>query len=197
MRTATAWSRIFRSGRWLRSLNVSGWIGWLSLGALGLSACDRPPVRPSAAALPSQVAVAVDALASQCRAAGGRPLADRAVSRGDFNSDGREDFVVYAGWMDCENAVGVFGDREKGIAVFAGEGAVGSSEAFTHSVFDVKIEEKRGKNQLWVTVSGVDCGKVPAATFSQESFCDRAIVWDAAAGQFNIEPIGAGRSLHQ
>jgi len=147
--------------------------------------------------LPLQVAIAVNALAAQCREAGGKPLADRAVRRGDFNSDGREDFVLYAGWMDCENAVGVFGDREKEVAVFVGDVTAGSSAAFTHSVFDVKIEEKPGRHQLWVTVSGEDCGKAPAATFSEESFCDRAIVWNAAAGKFNIEPISAGSSLRQ
>lgn len=176
---------------------MTGWTGWLALGVLGLSACDRAPVRPSAAALPLQVAAAVNALAGQCSAVGGRPRADAAVRRGDFNSDGREDFVLYAGWMVCEGAVSVFGDRERNVAVFAGNVTGGSSGAFTQSVFDVMIEEKEGRHQLWFTVSGADCGKAPAATFSEESFCDRAIVWNAATNQFNYEPLSAGRIRQQ
>ena len=162
---------------------------------LGAVACSRSAVRSSPDSLPQSVSDAVAALAAQCRAVDGIPHTDDTVRRGDFNKDGRDDFVLYAGWMACGNAASAFGDREKDVTVFTGDASGGASWAFGDSVYDVAIEDADGKLQLWFTVSAGQCGQPPAATFSEESFCDRALLWSASTSRFDYEPVSAARML--
>lgn len=163
----------------------------LSFAVLAAAACGRP----SSDALPPPVATAVAALADECSRVDGIPHTDGAVKRADFTGDGREDFVLYTGWIDCENAASIYGDREKGVAVYAGDGAGAAAAAFDDSVYDVTIEDNAGARQLWLTVAAQRCGRPQAASFSEESFCDRAIVWDAAAGRFDYAPVSTVRMI--
>ena len=165
------------------------------IALLGAVACSRSADRSSLDSLPQSVSDAVAALAAQCRAVDGIPQTDDTVRRGDFTKDGRDDFVLYAGWMACVNAASVFGDREKDVTVFTGDASGGASWAFGDSVYDVAIEDADGKLQLWFTVSAGQCGQPPAATFSEESFCDRALLWSASTSRFDYEPVSAARML--
>ena len=123
------------------------------IALLGAVACSRSADRSSLDSLPQSVSDAVAALAAQCRAVDGIPHTDDTVRCGDFTKDGRDDFVLYAGWMACGNAASVFGDREKDVTVFTGDASGGASWAFGDSVYDVAIEDADGKLQLWFTVS--------------------------------------------
>lgn len=165
------------------------------LCVLGAAACEHSSPPPVANALPSPVSAAVATLAAQCSSANGNPQADAAVRRGDFNADGYNDFVLFSGWMVCENAASVFGDREKDVTVFIGNDAGGVSAAFHESVYEVKLEGDGKNGQVWLTVAGEQCGKPPAATFSEESFCDRALVWSKATARFDYAPLSATRPL--
>lgn len=69
--------------------------------------------------------------------------------------------MLYTGWVVCEGAYSVYGDRQKGLWVFAGEG----------------------------------CGKKPAASFSQEAFCERPIAWNAAKKKFEYAPVPTVRMI--
>src|SRR5262245_32674313 len=86
--------------------------------SFGIAACTRPPD----ADLPATVTDAVGALAAECTGAEGKPHTEKAVERADLNGDGRDDFVLHAGWIACENAWSIYGDREKFVAVYAGDG---------------------------------------------------------------------------
>jgi hypothetical protein len=68
-----------------------------------LAACAES----SGADLPPAVVEGVAILAEVCTAADGKPRSDDAVRRADLNGDGVDDFVVYAGWLVCENAYSV------------------------------------------------------------------------------------------
>jgi hypothetical protein len=61
-------------------------------------------------------------------------------------------------------------------------------------VFDATIETTDGKPSLWLTTSGAGCGKPPAATFAEESFCDRAVVATGAAA-FEYAPVDTVRMI--
>lgn len=173
-------------------------IRFLFLGilfVLGAAACDQSTRSPAANTPPSLVAAAVAALAAQCSAVDGTPQADTAVRRGDFNADSHEDFVLYAGWLVCENAASVVGDREKEVTVFIGNDAGSASVAFHDSVYEVTLEGERKNGQVWLAVAGERCGNPRAATFSEESFCDRALVWNKATARFDYAPLSEARSL--
>lgn len=165
------------------------------LCVLGAAACDHSAPVPAANALPSPVSAAVAELAAQCSAVNGKPQADATVRRGDFNADGYDDFVLFPGWMVCENAVSVFGDREKDVTVFIGNDTGSVSTAFGDSVYEVRLEDEGKRSQIWLTVAGTQCGNPPAATFSEESFCDRALVWNKATAQLDYAPLSAARPL--
>jgi hypothetical protein len=157
----------------------------------GLVACGRAP----ADELPATVAAAVTALAAECSGVGGTPHTADAVKRADLNGDAREDYVLFAGWIHCENAASVYGDRTKSLAVFPGgeRGSVG--QPFTDMVYDASIESAVGAAKLWLTVAGGGCGRPPAPDFASESFCDRPLAWSAQARRFDYAPVDTVRMI--
>lgn len=150
-----------------------------------LAACSES----SGADPPPTVVEAVASLADICTASDGKPRADDAVRRVDLNGDAVDDFVVYAGWMVCENAWSVYGDREKTLMVYAGDGRGAAPEVYRDSVYDAAIETTAAGDALWLGVSAEACGRPHAETFAEETFCDRAIVWQAVTQRFEYAPI--------
>jgi hypothetical protein len=118
-----------------------------------------------------------------------------AVKRADLNGDSKEDFVLDVGSVNCDGAASIYGDREKGITVYAGDGSRGAVEAFSDMVYGAKIEGTGPAAKLWLTVSGSQCGKQPAADFASESFCDRALSWNAAKKKFDYAPVSTVRMI--
>jgi hypothetical protein len=145
--------------------------------------------------LPATVAADLESVASLCREAGGTPRTDKAIARLDLNRDGNQDFVLYVGEVLCDGAASVYGDREKGVTVYAGDGKGGATEAFRDSVFGMKVEGTGDAAKVWLTVSGRQCGKQPAQDFASESFCDRALTWNAASKKFEYEPVASVRMI--
>jgi hypothetical protein len=150
-----------------------------------LAACGES----SGADLPATVVEAVALLSEICTASEGKPRSDQAVRIVDLNGDDVDDFVVYAGWMVCENAWSVYGDREKAIMVYAGDSRGGAPEAFMGSVYDAAIETTPAGDSLWLSVAAEGCGRTAAATFAEETFCDRAMIWNAATRRFDFAPV--------
>jgi len=156
-----------------------------------VGACGQP-----ADELPEAVATALAAVAEECTGVGGTPHTQNAVRRIDLNGDAVDDFVLYTGWIDCENAVSIYGDRQKALTVFAGDGAgAGAAIAFADAVYDAALESADDGMRLWLTTSGAGCGRPPAASFADESFCERAIVWNAARSQFEYAPVAGVRMI--
>jgi hypothetical protein len=156
-----------------------------------LAACGES----SGADLPPTVVDAVALLAEICTASEGKPRSDQAVRIVDLNGDRVDDFVVYAGWMVCEDAWSVYGDREKAIMVYAGDGRGAAPEAFMGSVYDAALESAPSGESLWLSVAAEGCGRPPAETFAEETFCDRAIVWNAATRRFDFAPLDTVRLI--
>ena len=162
----------------------------------GLAAVAASQAHGAAEAkLPAAVAAALKSAADICSEAGGKPLTADAVKRADLNGDGKEDFVLDVGSINCDGAASIYGDREKGVTVFVGDGAGGASEAFSDAVYGVAIEGTGPTAKLWLTISGSQCGKKPAADFASESFCDRAIVWNAKTHKFDYAPVSQVRMI--
>lgn len=143
--------------------------------------------------LPPTVVETVALLAEICTAAEGKPRSDDAARRVDLNGDAVDDFVVYAGWMVCEGAWSVYGDREKTITVYAGDGRGAAPEAFAGSVFDAAIETTGRGAALWLGVMAEDCGRPHAETFAEETFCNRALVWNTTTRRFELAPLATIR----
>ena len=159
-----------------------------------------PAVAPSpgaaaGAALPTIVTKALESVAAQCSEVGGKPSTANAVKRVDLNGDGKEDFVLDVGAVDCDGAASIYGDRGKSVVVYVGDGAGGAVEAFNEAVYGVKIEGTGPAAKLWLGVSGSQCGKPPAPDFAHENFCDRALVWNAATRKFDYAPVSTVRMI--
>ena len=162
------------------------------IGALALvsTACAKPP----STELPAPVATTLAGWADECRAANGTPRIDDAVKRSDLNGDSREDYVVFMGWLACDNAPSVFGDREKTLMVFAGDESGGARPAFDEQAYDARIEERGTASVLWLTSSAAECGRAPAPSFAEETFCDRTVVW-TPSGRFEFSPVETARLI--
>ena len=62
-------------------------------------ACALARAAEPSAGLPAPVAAQLEDAAGLCRDGGGKPFTTDAVKRADLNGDGREDFVLYLGWI--------------------------------------------------------------------------------------------------
>lgn len=164
-----------------------------SVGAVSAQA-EAPAAKPGQTApLPKVVTADLQALADQCREAGGTPQTADAVKRVDLTGDGHEDFVLDVGAVSCDGAASIYGDREKGVTVYAGDGQGGAVSVFSDPVFGAKIEGTGASAKLWLTVSGAQCGRKPARDFASETFCDRPLVWNAPAKKLEYAPVAAAR----
>lgn len=160
--------------------------------ALTASTPPKPAPTPK---LPAAVAGDLDAMEAQCREAGGKPVTDAAIKRADLNGDGKEDFVLDVGSINCDGAASIYGDREKGVTVYVGDGSGGATNAFNGWVFGATIEGSGAAAKLWLTVSGEACGTKPSANFASESFCDRAVLWNAKSKKFEFAPVATVRMI--
>jgi hypothetical protein len=160
-------------------------MGRFSVAALLLCGACGPQPGPA-----PEAAAALEALAQVCREVGGTPRAQDALRDADLDGDGRDEQVLFSGWITCENAPSIYGDREKGVAVFTAQGV-----AFEESVFDVTIERSAARAELWLTLPGPGCGYAPAPTFAEERFCQRAVVFDSAANRFARAPLETIRAI--
>lgn len=138
---------------------------------------------------PAVVATDLAAIAAECTGVGGKALTNYAIKRVDLNGDGKEDYVLDVGSIQCEGAASAYGDRGKDLAVYVGDGAGGARKAFSAWVYASTLEGTGPAARLWLTVSGEQCGKKPAASFASESFCERYIQWNAKAGKFDFAPV--------
>jgi hypothetical protein len=146
-------------------------------------------------ALPATVAAALKAVTDICREVDGKPLTSRAILRADLNADGKEDYVLDVGAVDCEGAASIYGDREKGVSVFIADGKGGAVNAFGDLSYGVSIEGRGAAAKLWLTVMGRNCGKAPARDFASENFCDRALVWNAKSRKLDYAPVATVRMI--
>lgn len=162
---------------------------------IGLALVSTACAKSTSTELPAPVAVTLAGWADECRAADGTPRTDDVVKRSDLNGDSREDYVLFLGWLACDNAPSVFGDREKALMVFAGDGVGGARPAFGEQVYDARIEERGNGRVLWLTTSGGECGRPPAQSFSDETFCERSVVWNPGGEQFEISPLNTARII--
>jgi hypothetical protein len=153
-----------------------------------LAALSAPAAEPS---LPASVAKELKAVVDMCSEVGGKPATAQAVKRVDLNGDGKEDYVLDVGSVNCEGAASVYGDREKGVSVYAGDGAGGAVQAFSGMVYGVKLEGTK----LWLSVSGAGCGKKPAQDFASESFCERPLTWNAKTQKFEFAPVSTVKMI--
>ena len=145
--------------------------------------------RAAAPPLPAVVAKAVKDTAAICTEAGGKADTSNAAKRADLNGDGIEDYVLDVGAVNCDGAASVYGDREKGVIVYVGDGKGGATEAFNDMSYGMTLEGAGPAAKLWLTVSGQSCGKPPAKDFASENFCDRSLVWNAKTRKFDYAPV--------
>jgi hypothetical protein len=161
----------------------------LAAALCGATAAAASPPPPAA------VAAALKDIASICTEVGGKPLTDKAVQHADLNGDGKEDYVLDGGSVDCDGAASVYGDREKSVTVYVGDGKGGAKQAFVDMTFGMKIEGTGPAAKVWLTTSGAGCGKAPAQDFASEAFCERAIVWNAKTQAFDYAPVSTVKMI--
>jgi hypothetical protein len=143
----------------------------------------------AAPTLPAAVAKDLAENVSLCTDAGGKANTDAAVKRADLNGDGREDYVLDVGSINCDGAASIYGDREKAVLIYVSDAAGGAKNAFTGMHYGARLEGTGPAAKLWLTTSGADCGKKQAVDFASESFCERYIVWNAKTQKFDYAPL--------
>ena len=79
--------------------------------------------------------------------------------------------------------------------MFAGDGRAGAAQAFSDSVYDARLEKQGGAAQLWLGIAAEGCGRPRAATFAEETFCERAIAWHAGTARFDYAPLDSVRRI--
>jgi hypothetical protein len=163
---------------------VAATFGVFFLGATSFAA--PPP-------LPASVAAGLKEVAAECSGVGGRPVTDQAVRQADLNGDGKADFVLFVGWINCEGAASAYGDRAKAVYVYAGDAQGGAASAFAESAYDVRIDGTGTAAKAWLTVSGGLCGQKQAATFAEEKFCERPLAWNGKTRRFDFAPVSTVR----
>ena len=144
---------------------------------------------------PAAVAKALKEWNTMCTEAGGKARTDDAVKRLDLNGDGKEDYVLDVGSIHCEGAASIYGDREKAVYVFAGDGKGGAKEPFSASVYGARLEGTGPGAKLWLTVTAEQCGKPPAKDFASENFCDRPVAWNSAKQAFEFAPVSTVKMI--
>jgi hypothetical protein len=127
------------------------------------------------APLPKSVQTALDQVAAVCSESEGKPIMKDAIKRADLNADGHEDYVLDVGSVVCDGAASIYGDREKGVLVYVGDGKGGAVEAFNGSSFGIRVDGTGSPAKLWLSLMGADFGKKPAASFAEENFCKRPL----------------------
>jgi hypothetical protein len=163
---------------------------------IGLSlACCASPARAEDPALPAPVAAALAELAKACSDAGGKPLTAAAVTRTDLTGDGRADFVLDVGSIQCQGAGGIYGERDKPVQVFLDDGAGSAALAYSGSAHAVKLEGKGPAPRIWLTLTGEGCGKKKARFFSDESYCDRPLVWNETSKKIELAPLTSAKPI--
>jgi hypothetical protein len=145
----------------------------------------------AAPGLPAAVQTELAAMASICTDVGGKALTDEAVQRADLNADGKDDYVLDVGRIQCEGAASAYGDRAKDVIVFVGDGSGGAAKGWSGVAYGSRIEGSK----LWLGVSGAECGKPPAKDFASESFCERPLAWNAAQRKLEFAPVSAVQML--
>jgi len=146
--------------------------------------------------LPATVANDLKEIADECNSFGAKAMTDDAVRLADLNGDGRDDYVLFVGWIGCQGAASIYGDREKEVRVYASDGAGGASKAFAGiGAFDARIEGSGTTAKLWLTVTATSCGKKQTASFAERSWCERPIAWNAKTGKFDFAPVSSVRML--
>jgi hypothetical protein len=167
------------------------------VAVLGLSlVCCAAPARAEDPALPAPVAAALAELTKACSDAGGKPSTTVAVRRTDVNGDGRADFVLDVGSIQCQGAGGIFGERDKPVQVFLDDGAGGAALAYSGSAHAVKLEGHGAAAKVWLTLTAEGCGKKKARFFTDESYCDRFLVWNDRAKKIELAPLSTARPVH-
>jgi hypothetical protein len=145
--------------------------------------------------LPAVVAAELKAVAAECVEVGGKALTEEAIKRADLNGDGKEDFVLDVGSIQCDGAASIYGDRSKKVTVYVGDGAGGAVAAFSDMSYGIRFEGTGIATKLWLTVVGEECGKKPAADFASQKFCDRSLVWQGATKKFEFAPISTVKMI--
>jgi hypothetical protein len=124
-----------------------------------------------------------------CEEVGGKANAADAIKRADLNGDGKDDYVLDVGAIQCEGAASIYGDRDKQVNVYAWDGAGGAVEAFSDMSYGIQLQGTGVATKIWLTVMGERCGKKPALDFASEHFCDRALAWNPATKKFDYAPV--------
>lgn len=145
--------------------------------------------------LPATVSSDLASIAAECTGIGGKAHTQDAVKRADLNGDGKEDYVLDVGSIGCEGAASIYGDRQKSVTVYVGDGAGGARNAFNAWVYGARLEGTGAATRLWLTVSGGECGRKPAADFASESFCDRYVQWNTTTQKFAFAPVSTVKMI--
>jgi hypothetical protein len=163
----------------------------MTLASLGAAAafCSGLAAAGSPDELPAAVAAGLGEVVAMCTDAGGKAQTREAIRRADLNGDGNEDYVLDVGSIGCEGAASIYGDREKGVTVYAGDGKGGARQVFSEFAYGTRLESTGSEAQLWLTVSGASCGKKSAEDFASESFCERPLAWNAKTQLFDYAPL--------
>lgn len=153
------------------------------------------PARAAGPALPAPVAGALAELEKTCTEAGGRPSTTVAVKTTDLDGDGRADFILDASSISCQGAAAAFGDRDKPVQVFLSDGAGGARLAYSDTAYSVKLEGQGPAARVWLLLAGEECGKEKARFFTEESYCDRPLVWNENTKKVELAPLSAAKPV--
>ena len=112
--------------------------------------------------------------------------------------------MLDVGSVNCDGAASVYGDREKGVLVYVGDGKGGATEAFNDMSYGVTLEGTGPAAKLWLTVSGQSCGKPAGEGLRQRELlrprdrveCEDAEVRLRACVDGEDGPVGVGDILH-
>ena len=117
----------------------------------------------------------------------------------DLNGDGRPDYILSAGHLNCKNAESIFssasGDSAIIVIVGTADGKGKGKVAFDEIVHDFQLDKRHRPARLYLTVGGGWCGQQNAENLSRPDIkqCQRPLRWNRSKQIFKFAPLSAAR----
>lgn len=135
-------------------------------------------------ALPAPVYTLLSGFEEECKGIGGRLIGkEKALYKGNFNSDNSTDYVVYSGDLGCDISASFFTGNSGGDAYFFVSRRSTYLNAGENPAGGISVEG----DKVWLSLCGIYCGDPNFAGRASAKCCERAFTWNAKKNKMVLD----------